>query len=114
MVDHCQKTQNSISNQAVVFRIAERDHGLSIAVLAAATGIPAATLRGWRDGSVMPAWALFKLGKEGGIPEGLLSFLAEPFGLAVAPAESERERIAADAAALSEIAGRMAIRVRVA
>lgn len=87
MADFCRNAQNSVANQAELFRLAERDHGLSLKLLSAKTRIPYNTLRSWRDGTVMPAWGLFKLGKEGGVPDYLLSFIGEPFERAVVTAE---------------------------
>ena len=103
MADRCAATRNSIGNQAELFRLAERDYGLSIKLLAAKTDIPVATLRDWRDGTVMPAWALFKLAHEGGVPDYLVSFIAEPFRRAVVmdEQESDLDLIAADAAEFS-------------
>lgn len=79
MADICQAARNSVSNQAEMFRLVERDHGLSLKLLCLKTGIPKTTLEGWRNGTVMPAWALFKLGKDGGVPDELLSLIGEPF-----------------------------------
>lgn len=62
-----------------MFRFAERDHGLSLTRLHLHTGIPATTLKGWQTGAAMPAWALGKLGGDGGIPDHLLSLVLEPF-----------------------------------
>lgn len=100
MADRCKCTQNSISLQGDVFRLAERDHGLSLALLSVKADISIHTLRSWRDGTVMPAWALFKLGKLGGIPDYLLAFIAEPFGFTVVTNEagSDLDRLALIAA----------------
>jgi hypothetical protein len=87
MADICRIAQNSVANQGELFRLAERDHGLSLKLLSAKTGIAYNTLRSWRDGTVMPAWGLFKLGSAGGVPDYLLSFVAEPFERAVVTAE---------------------------
>jgi hypothetical protein len=62
-----------------MFRLAERDHGLSINLLAKKLKLGRSTIKGWANGTVMPAWALFKLGKEGGVPDDLLSLVGEPF-----------------------------------
>lgn len=88
MSDLCQSARNSVSMQGEMFRLAARDHGLSIKLLCLKTGIPKTTLEGWSKGTVMPAWALFKLGKEGGIPDELLSLIAEPFERHVGTDES--------------------------
>lgn len=78
MCDYRALAQNSVSAQADLFRIAERDHGKSIKVLHAETKIPKPTLRSWAKGTTMPAWALFALGKAG-IPDHLLSLVGDPF-----------------------------------
>jgi hypothetical protein len=80
MADLCRIARNSVSVQADVFRYAERDHALSIKVLHLRTDIAVNTLRGWASGNTaMPAWAMFKLGKQGGIPDHLLSLIGEGF-----------------------------------
>jgi hypothetical protein len=56
------------------------------------------TLRTWSKGTVMPAWALFKLGQEGGIPDELLSLLGEPFKRAVSTDDENAEGAIDDAA----------------
>ena len=61
-----------------MFRLAERDCGLSIKVLVLETGIPKTTLEGWKSGTTMPAWALGALGKAG-VPDHLLSLCLAPF-----------------------------------
>ncbi len=71
--------RNAVTAQERLFRLAERDHGLSLAVLNLETGIPKQTLRDWKAGTTMPAWALFALGA-GGVPDYLLSLVANPFG----------------------------------
>lgn len=73
------EARNSVTLQADLFMLAKRDHGLSLAVLERKTGIPRSTLAEWRDGTPMPAWALFQLGKKGGVPDDLLSMIGEPF-----------------------------------
>jgi hypothetical protein len=70
--------RNSIEAQERMFRLAERDFGLSIRTLHLETRIPVNTLQGWRNGTTMPAWALGALGKAG-IPDYLLSLVLHPF-----------------------------------
>jgi len=104
MADICRTAQNSVANQGEMFRLAERDHGLSLKLLSAKTDIPYNTLRSWRDGTVMPAWGLFKLGKDGGVPDCLLSFIAEPFNRHVgtdADGEGDLDAAAEDAGAVA-------------
>jgi hypothetical protein len=61
-----------------MFRRAEAEEGLSLRVLSKRSPIPYTTLKGWRDGAAMPAWALGALG-EAGIPNEILSLVLEPF-----------------------------------
>lgn len=70
--------RNSVTAQERMFRLAERDHGLSIAALSLETGIPRNTLAGWKNGATMPAWALGALGRAG-VPNHLLSLTLHPF-----------------------------------
>ena len=79
MTELCQLARNSVTAQADMFRFAARDHGLTMKVLHLRTDIPMSTLKGWESGTVIPAWALFKLGQHGGIPDHLLSLVADPF-----------------------------------
>ncbi len=71
--------RNAVEAQERMFRLAERDYGLSIRALHLETRIPANTLQGWKNGTTMPAWALGALGKAG-IPDHLLSLVLNPFG----------------------------------
>ncbi|WCT78898.1 hypothetical protein [Novosphingobium humi] len=98
MADRCKATQHSIDRQGDMFRLAERDHGLTLTVLSRRTEIPAPTLKTWRDGTVMPAWALFKLGGEGGIHDDLLSMIGEPFRRAVVSEDAAQEGLIDDLA----------------
>lgn len=79
MADLCTFARNSVAAQADLFRYAERDHGITLRILHLRTDIPLSTLKGWKDGAAMPAWALGKLGKEGEVPDHLLSLILEPF-----------------------------------
>lgn len=71
--------RNSVAAQERMFRLAERDFGLSIKALHFETKIPKTTLQGWKDGTTMPAWALGALGKAG-VPDHLLSLCLNGFG----------------------------------
>lgn len=88
MTDLCQAARNSVAAQSDMFRFAERDHALSIRVLHLRTDIPMSTLAGWAKGTVIPAWGLFKLGKQGRIPDHLLSLVGEAFERHVGTDES--------------------------
>lgn len=72
------KARNSVELQERLFRLAERDRGLTLAILSDDTRIPLATLRGWKNGTTMPAWAIGALG-EAGVPDYLLSLVLNPF-----------------------------------
>ena len=74
--------QHSVQAQERMFRLAERDHDLSLRTLAAESGIPLRTLQNWKAGAVMPAWALFALGRAG-VPDYLASLIASPFSKVV-------------------------------
>ena len=71
--------RDSVDAQRELFRIAARDYGLTISVIAARSPLCESTMKGWRDGAAMPAWAVGALG-EAGIPDHLLSLVLEPFG----------------------------------
>jgi hypothetical protein len=63
--------------QRRIFRLAERDYGLSIKAIGLDSGIPYTTVRTYAAGeAVMPVTALVKL--VGVIPDGLLSQLLDP------------------------------------
>lgn len=70
--------RNSVQAQERMFRLAERDHGLSIKALVLETRIPKNTLLGWKGGTTMPAWALGALGRAG-VPDHLLSLVLHPY-----------------------------------
>lgn len=72
------KARLSVEAQERMFRLAERDFSLSLPILSADTGIPLNTLRGWKNGATMPAWAVGALA-EAGVPDYLLSLVLHPF-----------------------------------
>jgi len=80
--------RDCIAAQAELFRRAEKECGLSLRVIASRSPLHHSTMKGWRDGAAMPAWALGAL-RQAGVPEHLLSLLLEPFGMIVADRESE-------------------------
>jgi hypothetical protein len=76
MRDRSQSEQLFVSRQIDVFRIANRDHDLSIKRLALLASIPKTTLGTWARGeAAMPAWALFELAEH--IPDDITSILCE-------------------------------------
>lgn len=79
MADLSLPARDSVAAQRDLFRRAEKEEGLSLRALAARSPIPFSTLKGWRDGAAMPAWALGALG-DAGVPDELLSLVLEPFG----------------------------------
>jgi hypothetical protein len=78
MADGTLPARDSVAAQRELFRRAEADEGLSIAVIAKRTPLSKTTMRGWRDGATMPAWAIGAL-KQAGVPDHLLSLILEPF-----------------------------------
>lgn len=80
--------RDSIDAQREVFRLAEKEEGLTLAAIAARSPLKLGTLKGWRDGAAMPAWALGALGAAG-VPDHLLSLLIAPFGKHVGSDESD-------------------------
>ncbi len=92
MADLSQNARNSVALQREMFRLAEHEHGLSIAVLARTRGISVSTLKGWREGAAMPAWALGELD----LPDDLVSLVLTPFARAVVSTDSEGTSLAAD------------------
>lgn len=78
MCFNSQQAQHSVLAQERMFRLAERDHDLSLRTLAAESGIPLRTLQNWKGGAVMPAWALGALGAAG-VPDYLTSLVINPF-----------------------------------
>jgi len=75
MADLSINARNSVALQRELFRLAEDEHGLSIAVLARTRGIAKSTIKGWREGAAMPAWALGELA----LPDDLLSLVLDPY-----------------------------------
>ena len=71
--------RDSVEAQREMFRLAQKEVGLSIPVIAKRSPLKESTLKGWRDGAAMPAWAIGALGCAG-VPDHLLSLITEPFG----------------------------------
>ncbi|MFM9829692.1 MAG: hypothetical protein ACKVOB_13280 [Sphingomonas sp.] len=78
MADLCQPARDSVAAQSELFRRAQCECGLDLRVIAAASPIPFSTLKGWKDGSAMPAWAIGALGAAG-VPDHLLSLITAPW-----------------------------------
>ena len=80
--------RDSVDAQRELFRLAAKEVGLTIAVIAARSPLKVSILKGWANGTAMPAWAIGALG-EAGVPDHLLSLLLEPFGRHVGTDENE-------------------------
>lgn len=92
--------QDSVAAQRELFRLAQKECGLSPEAISAKCPIPLSTLKGWRDGAAMPAWALGELGAVG-VPDHILSLVLEPFGKHVGtdePSEGDLETLAREGA----------------
>ena len=77
--------RQSIAAQAHMFRLAERDHGLTRKVLHLETGIPLSTLKSWAGDTAIPVYGLALLAQV--IPDHLTSLLLEPAGKIIVTAE---------------------------
>jgi hypothetical protein len=86
MANNCKAQQNFVSLQADLFRLAARDHGLTIKRLSLLADIPATTMQTWASGTVMPAWAMVELARF--IPDDLMSLMLEPAGRFVGTLET--------------------------
>lgn len=71
--------RDSVEAQRELFRLAAKECGLTIPVIVARSPLKLSTVKGWRDGTAMPAWAIGALGAAG-VPDHLLSLVLEPFG----------------------------------
>ncbi len=87
----CEITQAVEAGQLAMFRLAERNHGLSLKILSLESGIPHGTLRSYAQGTAMPVSALVKL--SGVIPNELISFMLDPGGKVLADAEQDETDI---------------------
>lgn len=88
MADLSLPARDSVQAQQELFRRAQQEEGLSLAVLHQRDkNLPKSTLRGWASGATaMPAWAIGALG-EAGVPDHLLSLVTQPFGRCVTTEE---------------------------
>jgi len=75
MADLDQAARNSVALQREMFRLAEHEHGLSVAVIARTRNLSPSTVKGWRDGAAMPAWAIGALR----LPDDLTSLVLSPY-----------------------------------
>lgn len=85
--------RDCVEAQREMFRQAERECGLTIALIAKRSPLKASTLQGWRDGAAMPAWGLGAL-HAAGIPLHILSQVLDAYALHVgenAPADDLEE-----------------------
>lgn len=72
--------RDSVEAQRELFRLAAQEEGLTLdAIHARYKPLKVSTMKGWRDGAAMPAWAIGALGAAG-VPDHLLSLVLEPFG----------------------------------
>lgn len=79
MADVSLPGRDSVAAQSELFRLAAKEVGLTITAIAARSPLKVSTLKGWRDGAAMPAWAIGALG-DAGVPDHLLSLVLAPFG----------------------------------
>lgn len=94
--------------QKRIFRLSERDHGLSLKAIGLDSGIAYNTVRTYASGeSIMPVTAVLRL--TGVIPDELLSHLFEPVGRHIAENGPDGET---DLDALGEDADAVATEVR--
>ena len=95
--------QETKANQAELFRLAERDYGLTIAALATETSIPEKTLASYNHSNIfarakMPLWVFIRLCKV--IPDDVTSIMVEPAGkciLSLLPQDDDLDRLTAEA-----------------
>ncbi|CAB4140243.1 hypothetical protein UFOVP407_39 [uncultured Caudovirales phage] len=70
--------RDCVEAQREMFRLAERECGLSIKAIARRSPLSASTMEGWRNGAAMPAWAIGALG-DAGVPDHILSVVLDPY-----------------------------------
>lgn len=89
----CEMAQAVEAGQRAMFAAAKRDHGLTLGVLSASTGIPLSTLRDYSPAkpidpaSAMPVHALLKLAAV--IPAHLVNLMLAPGGKVITDAEPD-------------------------
>jgi hypothetical protein len=78
MTDLSLPARDSVAAQQELFRLAQKECGLSVRVISQRSPIPYNTLRGWAKDTAMPAWALGELA-DAGVPDHLLSLITAPW-----------------------------------
>lgn len=99
--------QETKANQAELFRLAERDYGLTIAALATETGISESALKSYAQSNIfarakMPLWVFVELCKV--IPEDVTSIMVAPASkciLPIIPDDSDLDKLTAEAVAFA-------------
>lgn len=86
MADLSLPARDSVAAQSELFRRAASEQQLTIAAIASRSGIAPATLKGWKDGAAMPAWAIGALGSAG-VADELLSLITSPWNRCVVTEE---------------------------
>ena len=91
MADAAGTEQETKAAQADLFRIAERDHGLTITALARETGLSEAALRSYNAPNIfarakMPLWVFVRLAAV--IPDDVMSIVFEPVGKCLTSCET--------------------------
>lgn len=104
MADLSLPARDSVAAQAVLFERAKAEESLSLQILAKRSRIPFNTLRGWANGTQMPAWALGALG-EAGVPDHLLSLVTAPFCRHIGSDEQDEATIDDAGESAHELAG---------
>ena len=83
--------QDVVSRQERVLRLAKRDHGLSLEVLTAETGISKSTLNSYTTGTAMPLHNAVKLSRV--LPDYLVSLWFETAGKIVLDKSSDEDAL---------------------
>ena len=78
MADLSLPARDSVAAQQDMFRLAQKECGLSLRAISQRSPIAYNTLRGWAQGAAMPAWALGELA-DAGVPDHLLSLITAPW-----------------------------------
>lgn len=105
MADVPKSGRDSVAQQAEMFRLAESRYGLTIAIISRESGISLSTIKGWRGGSAMPAWALGALA-DAGVPDHLLSLVTLPGGKVIhSSGEPDLDQLAIECGAFASMYG---------